>query len=544
MSIFLSPGVFSQEIDLSDIVQRVATAPAALVGYSVKGDTANIQLITSDQQFIDEYGEPDPSSGSYFHYTALAYLKQGNTLYTLRVENGALFGGLNIMATTSSESNAVQSTGASVTTFSAPSGLATDVVFQIFGKDPGAWNNKVGVIIQNSKDGSDPVPTDQYTFEILVYAQDDDGNWVLVETWKVSRKQKIDGYGRQLYLTDRINGVSSYIHVSDSALADTVLPKEQSSRLTITAGDNGSTITDADIILGWDEFNNPDTVDVRILINGGNTSVAVQTKMRDVAESRLDCMAVLDMPFASTSSVSAMLTFRNTTQNFNSSYCALYSLWPEIHDPYNDVILRVPPSGYVAGQYAYNDQVGNVWTAPAGANRGIIDDALSLTLSTGAVLSEGERDVLNPVGINVMQSFRGRGNMIFGQRTQQSKLSALSFVNVRRLLIVLEKSMVISLQSFVFEPNNELTRFRVEALLNSYLDDLSSQGAFQTEANDQGFHVVCDATNNTPTVIDNSELRVDVFVKPSRAIEFIRLRTIVTDSGVSFDELRERGGLL
>ena len=79
MSIFLSPGVYSQEVDISDVVQRIATAPAALVGYSVKGDVSNIQLMTNDQQFIAEYGEPDASSGHYFHYAALAYLKKGNT---------------------------------------------------------------------------------------------------------------------------------------------------------------------------------------------------------------------------------------------------------------------------------------------------------------------------------------------------------------------------------------------------------------------------------------------------------------------------------
>jgi len=544
MSIFQSPGVYVQEKDISDIVQRVASAPAALVGYSAKGDTSNILLMTSDQQFIDEYGEPDPSTGHYFHYAALAYLKKGNSLYTLRVENGALWGGVNIMATTSSEVNAGFATGHSSSAFSEPSGLSGDVVFQILGKDPGAWNNRVGIKIEDVKTGTDPVAVNQYTFSIVVYWQDDDGNWAQVESWTVSRKRKVDGYGKQMNLEDRINGISRYIYVVDSELADTVLPKEQTTRLDLLGGSVGSDISASDLVSGWEDFSNPDAVDVRLLINGGETDVAVQTAMRDVAEDRMDCIALLDMPYASTSSALSMVTFRTVTQNFNTSFAALYSLWPKIHDSYNDILIQVPPSGYAAAQCAYNDQVANVWNAPAGPNRGIIDDAISVTLSTGAILSEGDRDLLNSNQINAIQTFRGEGHMIYGQRTLQSKLSALSFVNVRRLLIVIEKSMAVSLRSFVFEPNNDLTRFRVEALLVEYLDQLSAQGAFQTEGGDRGYHVVCDTSNNTPASIDSGELRVDVFVKPSRAVEFIRLQTIITSSGASFEELQARGGLL
>jgi phage tail sheath protein FI len=114
-------------------------------------------------------------------------------------------------------------------------------------------------------------------------------------------------------------------------------------------------------------------------------------------------------------------------------------------------------------------------------------------------------------------------------------------INVRRLLIVIEKAMAISLRPFVFEPNDDTTRFRVEALLNSYLDDLSAQGAFQTEGGDKGFNVICDETNNTGVVIDQNELKVDVFVKPIRTAEFIQLQTIITSTGASFEELISRG---
>jgi len=245
-AVMLSPGVYVVETDISDIVPTIASASAAIVGYSAKGSTDAISLITSNQQFINEYGEPDPSSGHYFHYAALAYLARGNTLYCLRVENGALYGGVDIMATTSAESNAAFATGKSSTTFAVASGLEDDVLFQVMGANPGVWNDKIGVTIEDVVDGGDEVPTDQYTFDIVVYYQDDDGNYNEVERWTVSRKEKVDGFGKSLYLEEKINNVSKYIVVADNTdIADTVLPTEQSTRLDLDSGSDGSAITDA-----------------------------------------------------------------------------------------------------------------------------------------------------------------------------------------------------------------------------------------------------------------------------------------------------------
>ena len=541
MSMFLSAGVYSKEKDISDIVATVATSSAALVGYSAKGPTDAITLITSDQQFINMYGIPDPSSGHYMHYAALAYLEKGNVLYCLRVVNGAKYGGVDIMHSTSLEVNAALLAGKLTDTFSAESGLLADTVFQIIGKDQGLWNNRIGITITNVKGGSDLVPTDQYTFVINVFWQDDDGNWAQVESWKVSRKNKIDGFGKQLYLEEKINGMSNYIRVADSALADTYLPRVQVDMLVFAQGDDGSDISSSDLINGWDEFINPDVVDIRLLINGGETVKAVQQEMLTVAETRADCVAIFDMPWDSLSSVTAMTTFRDSTQNFDSSYGTMPGGWVQIYDKYNDMLVGVPPSGYIAAQCAYNDFAGKVWTAPAGSNRGQLNVLGIVGPNGNLVFSEGDRDVLYVDGINPLQTFRGGGQVIWGQKTLQRKASASDRLNVRRLLIVIEKAMAISLRPFVFEINDEVTRFRTEAMLNSYLEDLSAQGAFQTEGGDQGFHVVCDETNNTSAVIARNELAVDVFVKPSRAAEFIQLQTINSPLGTTFNELIARG---
>lgn len=549
MAFYLSPGVFVQERDLSTIVPAVSTTIGALVGYSAKGSLVTT-LVTNRQQFIEEYGEPVP--GNYFHYTALAFLEHGRQLYCRRVINASLYPGVHVVKSASAESNEAFDVGQSSAVFYDSSAL-DDELFSIMAKDPGLWGNSLSVIVKNIKDDSESELTEKYTFEIDVYITDAEGTTSRVENWKVSRKTKINGYGRQLYLEDRINTYSAYIVVADNTSeADTVLPKANDTAVTFVGGTDGSTVTPSDIIgveaskTGWYGFYNYDEIDVRILIGGGYVSsfsasqvAMIQTAMIAIAEFRKDCIAVLDVPYDEAAVPADTLTYRNTTLNANSSYAALYAPFVKINDAYNDKVLEVPPSGYAAAQMAYTDYVANTWWAPAGFNRGVLN-----VLSAQLVYTEGERNSLYPKGINPIQVFRGEGVVIWGQRTLQAKASALDRVNVRRLMIALEKALAISLRPFVFEPNNEITRFRIAGMVTEYMDRLSSQGAFQTELGDDGFAVICNDTNNTPSVIDNNELHVDVFIKPIRAAEFVRLQTIITTTGVSFEELISRGVLL
>lgn len=573
MSKYLSAGVYSLEKDLSELALSVATTTAALVGWSAKGDVGALKLITNKQQFLDEYGEPDNTSGNYFHYTALAFLEQGNQLWCLRVEENAKYGGLGISNTvlggTNEEFSDLSNDIDDIIDDSNMALTPADCLFVIMGKDPGIWNSRISVAIDQlindteswdvgapigTPDDIVPAKVDQYTFRIKVYWENDDGDDELVETWIVSRKQKLDGFAKQLYLENRINGYSDYISVKDNTgIGDTVLPDSVGMSLVsgvittdavnLGAGSIGTAYTSAAfasaIASGWDEFANPADIDVRLLLNGGETTKTVQLKMNQIAVSRADCFAILDMDYAEMGKgVAEAVTWRRgvATCNLNSSYCAMYAPWQRINDPYNDVLIYVPSSGYVGAQYVYNDYVAQPWMAPAGFKRGTLN-----VISMQDIFSKGERDVLQQAQINPLQSFTGEGDVIWGQKTMLVKNSALSRVNVRRLLIMLEKTMAVSLRQFVFENNNEITRFRAEAVLTEYLTLLSSRGAFQTEAGDKGFKVVINEFNNTPAVIDRNEMAVDVFVKPARTAEYIQLQTIVTTSGASFDELLARG---
>ena len=528
MGFYLSPGVYSKETDLSNLVANVATSVAALVGPSDKGAVDTPKLITNTQQFLEEYGEP--VIGNYFHYTALSFLAQGNRLWCYRIQNNALYAGVNIVPANSLSDNSVISAGVTSPVFVEESGV--DKLFTIFAKDPGAWGNKLAIRIDN-------VNETDYTFDISVYLLNKDGGYDKVETWNVSRKYQLDGFGLQQYIEEKINGFSKYIVVANSTESDSVLPKVQSTNLVFAKGHNGASVEDSQYILGWQKFENPDDIDIRILLCGGATSVPVQTEMKRIAEARKDCFAILDVPYAQTSSAQSVVEWRREVQNFNSSYVGLYSPWVGVYDPFNGVVVKVPPSGHVGAQFAYNDYIAEPWYAPAGFSRGQLN-----VLGITPVYTQGERDLLHSNQINPLQTFKGEGNVIFGQVTEQAKASATSGINVRRLLIVIEKSMAVALRQYLFEQNNEITRFRVTAMLESYLDDIAARGAFQTELGDRGYKVVCDETNNTPQVIDNNELRVDVFVKPIRSIYYIRLNTVITTTGASFTELISQGANL
>lgn len=546
---YMSAGVYAKERDISNIVPAISSTIGAIVGYSTRGSLA-IKEITNRRQFIEEYGEP--TTGNYFHYSALAFLEHGKRLYCRRVINGAIYSGLHVVSSGSGEANQSFATGQVTAVFYDDSGVS-DEIFSIVAKDPGVWGSDIGIIIKNIKDNSDSEATEQYTFEIDVYFTDPDGTTGKVENWKVSRKQKLNGYGKQQFLETVINDYSAYIQVYDnSAIADTIVPKANASSVSLAGGTDGGTVTASQIAGadgttdGWYGFLSPDEIDIRIMIGGGYTSLhsatdiaIIQNAMIAIAESRKDCIAVLDVPLDQTQTNTEITTYRDVTLNANTSYAALYAPYVKINDAYNDMIVEVPPSGYVAGAMAYTDYVAETWYAPAGFNRGVLN-----CLSLSRIFTEGDRDSLYAENINPLQVFRGEGNVIWGQKTLQAKASSLDRVNVRRLLIVLEKALTISLRAFVFEPNNELTRFRITAMVTEYMDKLSSMGAFQTELGDNGFAVICNETNNTPAVIDANELHVDVFVKPTQAAEFIRLQTIVTTTGTSFEELISRGVLL
>ena len=184
--------------------------------------------------------------------------------------------------------------------------------------------------------------------------------------------------------------------------------------------------------------------------------------------------------------------------------------------------VLVPGSHMALRTFAFNDQVAFPWFAPAGFQRGLVNNASNvgyLDATSGefipVALSEGQRDSLYNNKINPIGNFPGRGIAVFGQKTLNPTSSALDRVNVARLTVYIRERLDDIVKPFLFEPNDEVTRANAKSVVDRFLGQLVSQrGLFD-------FITVCDTTNNTPARIDRNELHIDIAVQPVKAVEFI-----------------------
>jgi hypothetical protein len=213
--------------------------------------------------------------------------------------------------------------------------------------------------------------------------------------------------------------------------------------------------------------------------------------------------------------------------SINSSYAAAYGNWIKAYDIYLDRAAWLPASGYIAAVYARTDSNAQPWIAPAGFTRGTLPNVLDLGFNP----NQKQRDFLYTASINPVVFFTGDGFVVFGQKTLQTKPSAFDRINVRRLFLTLEKAVLRTLKYFVFEPNTTETRTRLTNTI---------QPIFENAKNTEGLYdylIVCDERNNPTGSIDNNELKVDIYLKPTRAAEFILVNFIATRTGQSFEEL-------
>ena len=214
-------------------------------------------------------------------------------------------------------------------------------------------------------------------------------------------------------------------------------------------------------------------------------------------------------------------------RSVNSNYAATYGQWVKVYDPYVDANVYNPFSGFAAAAMANTDSNFNPWFAPAGFTRGRVIGANDLALFP----TQKQRDMLYKLNVNPVAFFPGEGFVIFGQKTLQKLPSAFDRINVRRLFLNLEKGVRNTVRFFVFEPNTLLTRTRVINAISPIFDNAkNTEGLFD-------YLVVCDERNNTPDVIDGNELKVDIYLKPARAAEFILVNFFATRTGTDFTEL-------
>jgi len=297
---------------------------------------------------------------------------------------------------------------------------------------------------------------------------------------------------------------------------------------SMSAGADG-TIGNTEVTAAYNFFSNPDLVDVSLLVSGpGNATVAAS--LISLVESRKDCMVFLSPLKVSVvnnagSEVTSILSHRAGLTS--SSYAFMDSGYKYQYDRYTDVYRWVPLNGDIAGVCARTDQERDPWYSPGGLNRGIIKNVIKLAFNP----TKTDRDNLYVQGINPVVTFPGEGTVLFGDKTMLNRPSAFDRINVRRLFIVLEKTIARASRSSLFEFNDQFTRAQFVNLVEPYLRDVQGRRGLTD------FRVVCDDSNNTAEVIDSNRFVGDIYIKPARSVNFIQLNFVAVRTGVSFDEI-------
>jgi len=256
------------------------------------------------------------------------------------------------------------------------------------------------------------------------------------------------------------------------------------------------------------------------ICNSLTNHASVVTTIITNTQNRGDAIYVADLvPYGSlVTDITTQASTRNT------SYAAAYWPWCQVQDPDSGLNVWVPASTVIGGVYAYNDSVSEPWFAPAGINRG----GLSTVIRAERRLPQGDRDTLYNGKVNPIATLAGTGVVVFGQKTLQTRASALDRVNVRRLLIALKSYISQVANNLVFEQNTAATRNNFLAQVNPYLESVQQrQGLF-------AFQVIMDDSNNTPTVIDQNQMVGQIYIQPTKTAEFIYLDFNITPTGATF----------
>ena len=309
---------------------------------------------------------------------------------------------------------------------------------------------------------------------------------------------------------------------------------------TLTGGTDDYSVTAGELELAYDKLADTENVDVNLILGGPSSGVAdtaagqdtFVTMITDLVEDRKDCVAFVSPYRSATVGVTSTITATENIKDAfdlcpSSSYMVYDSGYKYMYDKYNDVYRMVPLNGDTAGLCANTDAVADPWYSPAGYTRGVVRGAVKLSYNP----MKADRDILYKARINPVVDFPGQGVTLFGDKTALAKPSAFDRINVRRLFLVLEKSIATAAKFQLFEFNDEFTRAQFRNMVEPFLRDVQGRrGIFD-------FTVKCDATNNTPEIIDRNEFIGDIFIKPARSINFITLNFIAVRTGVAFSEV-------
>ena len=555
MAFQVSPGVQVNEIDATNVVPAVSTSIGGFAGSFNWGPVGEVITVGSENELAETFGSPDDNTAKYF-LVAASFLKYGNALKVVRVASGhdnATSDGTGqlIKNETDYDNAGALSVGNWVAKY--PGVLGNSIKVSMISADITSFS---GWAYSSSFD-AEPT-TSQYAIdqgktsakdELHVAVIDEDGAisgtpGTVLETFAFvsqgSDAKNSDGTSN--YYKEVINSQSSYIWWAghDTSLSDagetiasntTFTTNTAAIEGSLSGGSDDNAPTVGEIATGYDLLEDADTVDVNLLFatpdaNGAET---IAEDLISIVNARKDCMAFVSPPIEDTVGSSTPATDVKAFADglTSTSYASVDSTALYVYDKYNDVYRWIGAAGHHAGLCANTDNVADAWFSPAGVNRGQLLGVTKLAFNP----KKADRDTLYKARVNPIVSLPGQGTLLFGDKTLLSRPSAFDRINVRRLFIALEKAVSTAAKAQLFEFNDEFTRAQFRNLVEPFLRDVKGRRGLTD------FLVICDETNNTSAVIDGNKFVADIFIKPSRSINFITLNFVATRSGVEFSEI-------
>lgn len=574
----ISPGIFTRENDQSPYRSAPIEIGAAIIGPTVKGRPLIPTLTTTYSEYEAIYGSTVKSGSYYYEYfTSIAareyFQSGGKSLLVTRIISGSS----NI--STYATSNIPQSSSLASASFQLEVLSWGDIMNSTSSEVSGALAS--GSINNVRWEISDANYTNG-TFTVLIRRGDDNNTTKnVLESWvNVSLDPMLPNYisrvigdKKQVYVaansltgdgsyvanSGSFNNISRYVRVSnvntphiDSIDNNGVFKYNQYSgslpmvntsgsfgggvpatnltqnfNETIGNGNSGAAniqgVQSDDYILAASLLTNKDEYDFNLLLAPGVTlDTSAASNLISTCETSGNSMIILDAKVygSAVSAVSAAATAQN------SNYAAAYWPWVQVYSSGLGKLVWVPSSVVMGGVYAFNDQVGAEWFAPAGLTRGGIPSVVQAERK----LQNSDRNTLYSVNINPLATFPGNGVTAWGQKTLQKRQTALDRVGVRRLLINLKRYVTNVSRTLVFEQNTIVTRNKFINQVNPYMESVvQRQGLY-------AFRVVMDDSNNTADVIDRNQLVGQILIQPTKTAEFIILDFSILPTGVTFGQ--------
>lgn len=571
MSIFStseSPGVTFREIDLSGVVRNAQSTTGALVGNFRWGPVLERVAVADEAELVSDFGAPDNVTTVDFH-SASMFLKYSQDLLVVRnIDSDAR----------NSYSSAEGASAPSVRNldhFSSQEDALDSAGHTFIGRYPGDLGNalKVEVCPVDSADtafdgwtykGQFDAAPGTSAFAEAKGASNDEAHVVVVdrtgeftgtpgtilETFPflslAANAKNTDGSSN--FIKDVVNARSKFVYFAGfdsdytaanagndaSSGVDFALAAPAVKSVSLSGGVASAALSIGQFETGYDLFADVDTVQVDFLIapamTSGSDLISVVNDLVTTAQSlRKDCIVVASPNKAAVVNNTDPVTATTvvTNQFTASSYLVVDNNWLKVYDKYNDKYVWVPAAPSTAGIIAASDLNSAPWFSPAGTRRGQYLGVTSLAYSP----TKAERDTLYKAGVNPVANIPGYGVLLYGDKTKLGRPSAFDRINVRRLFLVLERTISDAAKNVIFEFNDEFTRAEFVNVVEPVLREIKGRRGITD------FRVVSDETNNTAAVIDRNEFRADIFVAPARSINFVTLSFVATRTGVDFNEV-------